>query len=265
MEYRTQGLLLLVISITLLNYTELFACTKTSYVVGYSEFFPFMYEAGNAEEVKGLDIWLVKKVFEKAGCTARFVNMPWARMVKGIKNGVPDVVLVASKTEERSRYAYFSLPYRNEQMRFMVRKNEIQRWPLKKLEDVIKYKMRIAVIMDNWFGEKFSKLKENNEFKQLIFNVTEDSDRFSMLLSNRADAVLHDQIYLKAMAERLGEKDKIDFLPLAVNDAPVHFMFSKKTTPQEDLAIINIKLKDFKTSSEYKALFGEMKAHFHKD
>lgn len=223
-----------------------------------------MYTAEDSK-VKGLDIELVKKVFEQAGCTIKLVNMPWSRIVKGLKNGLPDVALVASKTKERSMYAYFSLPYRNEQMRFMIRKNEASKWPIQSLHDVMKFKMRIAVVWDNWFGGEFAKLKENKEFKKLISNVTEDSDRFSMLLSNRADAVLHDKIYLKAMAQKLGKLSEVDFLPFVVNDAPVHFMFSKKTTPQDDLALINQKLKEFKKTPEYESLFGEMKTHFHKD
>ena len=101
------------------------------------------------------------------------------------------------------------------------------------------------------------------DFKNLIVNVSQLSDRFSMLLSGRVDAILHDKIYLSSLAEKRGFREKVDFLPFVVNDAPVHFMFSKKTTPIEDLALINQKLKAFKKTPKYKALFGEMKVHFH--
>ncbi|MCX4028683.1 hypothetical protein H0A36_24045 [Endozoicomonas sp. SM1973] len=52
----------------LLPRESLFACAKESYIVGYGEFFPFMYTGKNSEAV-GLDIQLVKTVFEQAGCT----------------------------------------------------------------------------------------------------------------------------------------------------------------------------------------------------
>ncbi|WP_163832939.1 substrate-binding periplasmic protein [Spartinivicinus ruber] len=262
MKYKFAQLLLLGIFLTLFKPAFLWACIKEGYVVGYSEFFPFTYTASSGEVV-GLDAELVKAVFEQAGCTFDFVNMPWSRMIKGLKHGVPDVVLVASKTTERSMYAYFSLPYRNEQMRFMIRKNEAQRWPIERLQDVIKFKMRTAVVLENWFGKEFAKLKDNKEFKKLIIGVTEDADRFSMLMSYRVDAVLHDKIYLMSMAEKLDKKSEVSFLPFVVNDAPVHFMFSKKTTPQEDLAMINQKLNEFKKTKKYKTLYGEMKSHYH--
>ncbi|WP_163837010.1 substrate-binding periplasmic protein [Spartinivicinus ruber] len=233
-------------------------------MIGYSEFFPFMYTT-EGSEVKGLDIKLVRKVFEKAGCKIELVNMPWSRIVMGLKNGVPDVALVASKTKERSMYAYFSVPYRNEQMRFMIRKNEAPKWPIQSLQDVIKYKMRIAVVLSNWFGEEFDELKKNKEFKSLISGVTEVSNRFSMLSLKRIDAILHDKVYLTAMAKKLGKYDDIEFLPFVVNDDPVHFMFSKKTTPKTDLELINQMLKEFKKTPEYRELFGDMKTHFSKD
>ncbi|NYZ70370.1 transporter substrate-binding domain-containing protein, partial [Endozoicomonas sp. SM1973] len=148
-------LLFLVLNASFLLSSNLSACSKESYIVGYSEFFPFMYTAEDSE-VKGLDIKLVRKVFEQACCTIKLVNMPWSRIVKGLRNGVPDVALVASKTKERSVYAYFSIPYRNEQMRFMIRNNEASQWPIQSLQDVLKFKMRIAVVLNNWFGEEFA-------------------------------------------------------------------------------------------------------------
>ncbi|NYZ70396.1 hypothetical protein H0A36_30755 [Endozoicomonas sp. SM1973] len=58
-------LLFLVLNASFLLSSNLSACSKESYIVGYSEFFPFMYTAEDSE-VKGLDIKLVRKVFEQA-------------------------------------------------------------------------------------------------------------------------------------------------------------------------------------------------------
>ncbi|WP_163834100.1 hypothetical protein [Spartinivicinus ruber] len=71
--------------------------------------------------------------------------------------------------------------------------------------------------------------------------------------------------YKVRVNKRLGKQDEIEFLPFVVNDAPVHFMFSKKTTPQTDLTLINQRLKKLKKTPEYEELFGEMNIPFDTD
>ncbi|MDE1462403.1 transporter substrate-binding domain-containing protein [Spartinivicinus sp. A2-2] len=102
MKYKCIQIFLIAIYTILLPRESPFVCAKDNYIVGYGEFFPFMYTGKNAEAV-GLDIQLVKTVFEQAGCTVHFVDMPWSRMVKGMKHGMP--VMFSKKTTPREDLA----------------------------------------------------------------------------------------------------------------------------------------------------------------
>ncbi|MDE1462041.1 substrate-binding periplasmic protein [Spartinivicinus poritis] len=229
-------------------------CEKNKYQMGYASFSPYMYK-GEMGKVTGLDYELTQAVFKIAGCRIDFVHMPWARIIIQIQEGKLDMTGLASKTAEREQYAIFSDSYRYEEGRLLIRKNETQKWPLKTLGNVVNFNMRIGTIIGAWQGKEFAKLMDNNNFKKLIINVADHSDRYAMLLSNRIDALLSDRLYMLSEIRKKGLMEQVELHPYIVRKTPVHYMFSKKTVPVKDVELINQALNKFMNTEHYKQLF----------
>ncbi|MDE1465700.1 substrate-binding periplasmic protein [Spartinivicinus poritis] len=204
----------------------------------------------------GLDISLLKAVFEKANCRYKIIIVNWKRSLKELEKGSLDVVLTASITSERKQYAYFSSPYREEQMRIFVRKDQSANWPLKQLADIISYNMKLAITLGSYYGEEFEQLYNNNsDFKSFIINVAQPEQGLLMVASKRTDGVLQDMYNLHSQAETLKIRDKLEIHPYIVSSGPVHFMFSKKSVTHQDVYTINKALVDFIKTEDYQTIY----------
>ncbi|WP_027707629.1 substrate-binding periplasmic protein [Zooshikella ganghwensis] len=214
-------------------------CIKDEISIGWMPFEPFM-EGDISEVPTGLDIQLIDKIFSEAHCQYKFVYLPWKRSIHEIRYGRLDMISLASITEERRSFANFSVPYRFEQMRLMIKVEDKNKWRIKSLKDIAKQQMRVAVHLGAFYGKEFEQLKENDAtFAETLFTTTDDSTRLRMLQYGRIDAVLHDKTFLESRVKKMGLDGKFIFLDYPVNDDPIHFMFSKASVPIDDIERIN--------------------------
>lgn len=76
-------------------------------------------------QLTGLDVQLFKEVFEEElGLTLQLPQVDWGVHQEDIRLGVRDVAGGAFITPERARYAYFSAPYRSEDIVLISRRSE---------------------------------------------------------------------------------------------------------------------------------------------
>ncbi|MGI0115233.1 substrate-binding periplasmic protein [Zooshikella sp. RANM57] len=228
----------------LFNFSKTFAqdinlCKKDEISIAWLPFEPFM-EGDISEEPTGLDIQLIDKVFAEARCHYKFIYLPWKRSIHEIRYGRLDMISLASITEERRAFANFSVPYRFEQMRLMIRIEDKNKWHITTLKDIARQQMRVAVHLGAFYGKEFEHLKKSDAtFADTIFTTTDDSTRLRMLQYGRVDAVLHDKTFLESRVKKMGLDGKFIFLDYPVNDDSIHFMFSKVSVPIEDIERIN--------------------------
>lgn len=69
----------------------------------------------------GLAVELVSTALRRAGHTVEYVEVPWARVLKGLQQGDYDVIVAAWYSAERSRYGFYSSPYLVNRIRFLRR------------------------------------------------------------------------------------------------------------------------------------------------
>jgi polar amino acid transport system substrate-binding protein len=69
----------------------------------------------------GLAVELVTTALQRAGHTTEYVEVPWARALRGFQQGDYDVVVAAWYSPERARYGRFSEPYLVNRIRFLRR------------------------------------------------------------------------------------------------------------------------------------------------
>ncbi len=97
---------------------------------GWYPWDPYQYVEGGEgfKTLTGLDIQLVKAISKKAKYNSIYEEISWKTHLDEIKNGTRDFAAGATWTEERAKFAYYSIPYRREENALYVRKGELGKY-----------------------------------------------------------------------------------------------------------------------------------------
>ncbi|WP_421784145.1 substrate-binding periplasmic protein [Kiloniella litopenaei] len=199
--------------------------------VGWIDWPPYQMvgKDNDSSQPVGVDIQAAKKYLGALGCDLKFVSKPWARLLKAMEEGRLDVLLGMSKTDERSKYAKFSSPYRNETVWLFMRSNQHDFDHFTSLKDIIGTQFRLGVSRNAYYGDEYLKLIEDPKFKSRVFQAI-GGENFQMLISDRVDGFLVDKETGKARIEADGLQGQI--VPhnnVKVDLGPVHIMFGKNS------------------------------------
>lgn len=224
-------------------------CNLTS---GWEPWEPYQFAQNG--QATGLDNDLVRAILEKAGCQVKFVERPWARILKEVEDGATHIAPGASISEERQQYANFSHPYRDETMVLLVRKGEAGKYPINNIKDIAGMDFKLGVVRDYFYGDDFKAAMENPAFDSKTQKVPSDTANLKKLVSGRVDGILIDKYTGPYLARQEGIFDKIEMHPVAVNSNDIFLMFSKKSVDAATVEKINVALEQLKADGSYNAI-----------
>jgi polar amino acid transport system substrate-binding protein len=199
---------------------------------------PYIYSNAKGEST-GMDLELTRAILKEAGCTLTLeTELPPARRQVVFEQGGLDLLLAASDTPERRRYARFSTAYRHEAVGLFTRPDRLARYQrLDSLDAVLRLQAPLLAPKVGWYGSGYadaiSKLEGNGRLS--TFTTFEQGVR--MLKAGRADLILGDRNALRYAARQQGVE--LAPLPFTVLRAPVHLMLNKANTTAAELARIN--------------------------
>ncbi|MBZ6071744.1 substrate-binding periplasmic protein [Aeromonas schubertii] len=210
--------------------------------VGWTDWYPYSYRsAGN---LTGLDVELTRLILEEAGFTPQFIEMPWARVLREIEFGSIDIGMSANNTEERARYARFSLPYRTEQTALMIHRPQLPQWQhLKGLQELVgRDDFLLGVLKGFDYGETFRPLLADPRLqKQLIVRMRLEP-LVRLLLSDRIQGIIIDPGNLITLRQSALPLDEL--YPLITTRAtPVHLIMSLASTDERQKARIDASIR----------------------
>ncbi|MGI0115747.1 substrate-binding periplasmic protein [Zooshikella sp. RANM57] len=235
-----------------LSTTGMAACVKPTLTSSWIHLPPYMHKdpSGGLDPV-GFDVTILNHVSNQLNCPIEWRSQPWNRSMHEIEQGKLDVLAPASYNAKRAKFAWYSAPFRAERMRIVVLKATKEQWPLTSLEDMLKQNFRLSFHLGTWYGPEFEKIEKNPNFQRLLYSNTDNQKRLQMLLHNRVDGVLGEVLSLLLDAKKMGAEDKIAVIDYPIHDNEVHFIFSKKTIPEDFIQSFNQVLKTYKGSSDY--------------
>lgn len=226
--------------------TFLFGQDTLRYSVG-DEWYPYYYSKGDS--LSGLDIKLTKAIFRNAKIPYTIRKVPSVRAQQNIQFGKSDFLSGASFTEERNRFAYFSIPYRSEEIAILVKRGNRERYAIHSLKEIIEKNIYIGAERGAWYGDEYGTLIEDTLFqKQLKLNANL-KDRIQMLQLNRVQMVIDDKNALLSSAAALNLKDSVELLEYRPYSDSVRFMFSRKSVPAELVHKISGSIETLKSDS----------------
>lgn len=202
-------------------------CAQDSlYMLLGAEWFPYNYH--NENNLVGMDISIARYIADKTDRVLSIDELPFSRGLLYLEEGRADLMVGASKTEERMKYAHFSVPYREEVISILFRKGEAQNYHLDSLADLKKHKLIAGIEPQGWYGEELDRLKQDPDMKHTLQVHTMLTKRLQLLMLNRFDCVIDDKYALLATAKLMGIADSVELHTYNLVEDSVCFMFSKK-------------------------------------
>lgn len=235
--------------------------SKDTMVSGWFPFEPYMYMEKNhgQERLTGLDIRMIEAVLKNAGYNASFDLVPWKSFLADIKSGKRQIAPFATKTPEREKWGYFTVPYRFEENVLYVRQGttlDFQSIP--DLLKIIKDKNFKIGIMDGFvyadsFINDFIHAPKNAEN---IVKVKYDADNLANLVNGKIDGFFTDRLAGATMVWRSGDRQKVEERVLGVH-TPIHFIMSKQSTTPKMVEAINNTIKKMRSDGEHSRIMRE--------
>lgn len=228
----------------MLTYSS-WGCDKTLTVGVGQPWAPYIFAAKRPPH-KGIDIEATQLLLSYAGFCSKFIRFPSsARGLAELEKGTVDILPAASFSEQRAKYSYFTIPYRNEKMRLFWYENTDG--ITADLVELMNSKHTFAINSGAFYGEQFAKLKSDNDYKKLLISVPKIRQRLYLLAAGRVDFMIDDELsgrYLITQEKISG----VTLHPYVINDNLIHFMLSKKTMSVSEVTKINAAIVENKSA-----------------
>jgi polar amino acid transport system substrate-binding protein len=222
-----------------------FSAEQCKWNVGWEHFYPYSYQDKQGALV-GIDIDILNIISTNLNCKITYIERPWQRLLMELKVGKIDIIAGVSRTKERETYSFYSQVYRYEEKTLFVRKEDIGKYSIKTISDLITSNIKLVVTRGHYNGKELEKARKNPEFNKRIFDVLDNRTHSKMLISNRADGYFDAKISGLQLLKEKNLSDKIVLHGFTLYKEPVFVIFSKKSFKHNNIESFNkeiIKLK----------------------
>lgn len=212
---------------------------------------------GGLEAYSGLDAELARAITHEFGYKVSLKPIEWSDQIENLKTGKQHFAASATFTEERTKFVYFSDPYRREENSFFVKKGDGGRFifnsgDMKGFVESLKVnKARIAITDGMVYASKeINDFINDPENKSYLVPTATTYESIDLLIKGEIDGVLDDRVITSAGIWRTKNTDKIEEVYLGIS-TPIHYMFSKAVVPKSVVVEFNKALKTIQSDGAY--------------
>jgi polar amino acid transport system substrate-binding protein len=206
----------------------------------------------------GFDVEIERAIARVLGVELVLTDMAWEDHTAALASGSVDIAAGATYSPERSRYAYFSKPYRQETDVLVLRKGTSSRYRFvnieQMLDEFIKLRFRLGVVAGyTYASEKINAFISDPSRGDLIVKVGDDAQNLQNLLDGRVDGFFADRIVAATVAWRQQKSGDVEEHPLRLT-TDIHFMLSRVSQTPAMLARLNGAIDEIKRSGEFRRI-----------
>ncbi len=226
-------------------------CTKPL-LVGFELWAPYQYLDKSKKDMPatGFDAEFIRTITASFGCEVAFITMPWRRQQLNLETGAIDLGLAAIPTAEREKYAYFSVPYRNEVVRLYISKKYAD-LKIDKIAQLKDHNLLIGAELGFYYGEEFTALMDQHDFAVNVRQVAATQLNISRLIDQQIDCFIGDEKAVDYYLSKNNIVDKVIKHDLVVNSSPVRIIVSKANRDQAFMEKLDQTIAKFKSSNAY--------------
>ncbi len=187
------------------------------------DFPPYEFENPKSPNLRGFDVDVILKSFERVGIEAEIEFLPWKRIVSMTKSGEIAGMVSCAKKQDRDVYVHYSKPISGSTHAFVVT-NRYKGQPLSRLEDA--QGLRVLVV-EGYTTEK-ELLNANVDYDKAM----NDQLAITRLLERPYDAFYSTKENIEYMAKEQSFSDKVTIFDIM--RIPYHLCIAKKW-PNSDI------------------------------
>jgi polar amino acid transport system substrate-binding protein len=226
------------------------------FVLGFDAWEPYQY-VDVGERIAGLDIELIAAVINNMGCQLTYQQGTWVDLLMALRQGEVDLLLGASKTQAREKFALFSDSYRMEEFSLYIRKSDKVRAGYKTISEFSQNNSRIGIVEDYVYGPDVSTLLDNPETSKYFVNAIMGEINVARLLDEDIDGYLEDSFVGASLLRRKALSKYIVAQGITIKTGNAYVMFSKISVTPEQLRNFNTQLAKVKSSDIYQDILNK--------
>lgn len=225
-------------------------CVKTA---RWADDAPYTYRDSQGQ-IRGLDVELIQEALHGLACDVRWVEMPWARALIELERGKLDILGSARMTDERQRYAYFSIPVNRSPNVLFMTHAAAMRYPIKSLQDILKTDLKLGSQIGVAYSGDYEALVKNAAFNRHITPLRNRMAGWKMMALGRIDAMISDEVTGLVELGQLGLLSKIESNKAIATGDTAHIAISKASADAEFVNGFNRELSAMIADGRYRKM-----------
>ncbi|RUO19661.1 amino acid ABC transporter substrate-binding protein [Aliidiomarina iranensis] len=211
--------------------------------LGFESWEPYQYVSVSGE-VGGVDIEIAKRAAGHVNCILNVRQGSWRELLEWLQEGDIDFIMGASKTPAREEYAWFSIPYRNEQFSLFIRSEEAPRYPMNDIEAFLAEGHKVGVVNEYFYGDTMQELMYESEYGDQFMGARLNELNMARLLDGEIDGFMEDNLVAASIIRRRSWNDAIQRHSIGLPASEVYAMFSKSAVTEEEVMAFNGALRE---------------------
>jgi polar amino acid transport system substrate-binding protein len=216
---------------------------------GWTLYEPYQFVEGEGT-LTGIDTLISQDLAERLGYVAEFQYIDWADHVAGIREGTVDFASGATRTPERSEFAYFSVPYRFEDVVLIVGAEQAGDLVGLSTAEILEHfrtrRLRLGAVDGSVFGsDELNAYVAENRGTGLVILSESGVLNLRRLLAGEIDGFLDDRLSVINITWRSGAFDRVAEIALD-SHSDIAMMFSKANFTPAIVDAVNASLAEMK-------------------
>lgn len=225
-------------------------CIKTA---RWADDAPYSY-LDNSGQLKGLEVELIKEALIDLKCHVRWVEMPWARALLELERGRLDILGGARKTDERQRYAHFSIATNRSPNVLFMKHAAALKYPINTLRDILKTDLKLGAQIDVAYSSEYETLQKDPDFNRHLTRISSRIGGWKMMDLGRIDAMISDEVTALVELRQLGFLSKIVAHKAIASGDPAYLAFSKASVDKEFVNAFNREVSAMISDGRYRKM-----------
>jgi polar amino acid transport system substrate-binding protein len=224
---------------------------------GWYQWNPYQYSQATdrREGLIGLDIQLSREIMAAMHKKIMHHYVSWKQQLLNIRDGTQDIAMGATYTDERAKYAWFSVPYRFEENSLFVKRHRLSEFRFGSVKEMLQAftekKHRVGVIDGFIYADpRINEWIADPRHQSQIVRVPDDTYNIENLLTDHIDCFLADRISGATVILQGNYGQEVTEVALNIR-TPIHFMLSKKTISPQFVAALNQSITTFQRTEKY--------------
>ena len=230
-----------------------FSNTKHSPCVltfGVSNWFPYQ-SLSDKGIPSGIQMQLIQQIFENAGCKLKYKSMTFPEGLNELKKGSTDLLMNATPSVDRKKYAHFSIAYRDEFLLLYSTKKYLKRCQKMTLSELLGDGFKLGLQKKLVYGLELTQIQQDPALNKNIYYIDNNVQHLQLVIKHELDGIVDDPVVVSYRSAVNVTGNALSSCPIVVSSSPVSLMFSKKTVPLEVVKKIDRAIAKIKKSKKY--------------